>query len=304
LTEQNSSHGDNQPFKSMGQILQSLMGKRSALRRKLKKREIFSRWRDIAGDQLHDKLFPLRIRGKVLFVAAISSSWAQEASFFRDRLIDNISREIGNVVEEIRIEVRASSNVVSEIERKRPEELSRNHSKHPDPQIDISQESPDNEADVGEMLGRLRRVDEKMKQWRRQQGWPVCRQCGLSFTPQLRKGETHDICPICRRHKHKEKITDVRELVNEAPWMTPEKLMSETGASFEICQQMRAEMEMFLRCRIIECVGQATAQGEVPRDFRRNVMQLIMLVKSRSDPSLTYEEVETHCGTAAADIFF
>ncbi len=307
MAEREDLRGDELTFESVGSILQSLMNKRTGLRKKLKKREIFTRWKDIAGSQLKGKVFPLRIRGNVLFVAAMSASWAQEASFFRDRILDNISREIGDdVVEEIRIEVRGSGNISSEMEIKRPEEQDRQNRLKSTPSIDICGEFdlPAEELDMEDLLKRLRRVDEKMKKWRHKQGWPLCQQCGLAFPPDLRNGESDDICPICRRYSHEENIPDVRRLVSEAPWMSTEELMGETGASFEVCQQIRADMELYLRCRIVECVNEATSGGDLPQDFRRCVMQLIMLVKSKSDPPLNYREVEEQCGATAADLFF
>ena len=296
---------DNYEIESVGKIIQSMIRRRSGLNYQLKKQEIFLRWNDIAGDQLVDKLFPLHIKGKVLYVGAVSSSWAQEAGFFKRRLLNNISRVIGeNIVEEIRVEIRSSSNLSSEIN-----DISRaaDNNKADKPNFDGYQPDLSDASDVHQMLEQLKQADESLKEWRQQQGWPVCKQCDQVIPPNWsqKDQEDEDLCPICARNREFDKMPSVRQIIRQAPWMNPYQLMAETGAAFEICQQVRTQMENFLRARIVECVGEAKENdNDVPEDFRRRVMQLLMLVKQTANPSLRQSTVERECGPAAANLFF
>jgi hypothetical protein len=66
--------------------------------------EIWSRWSEIVGPELAKRAIPEVLRGKTLILAVKSSSWLQELSFLKARLIERLAEEVGpNVVTDVRM---------------------------------------------------------------------------------------------------------------------------------------------------------------------------------------------------------
>ncbi|MCK9522419.1 MAG: DUF721 domain-containing protein [Proteobacteria bacterium] len=65
---------------------------------------LWTRWTHIAGEQLAQRTFPLKLQKGLLFVGVSSSTWMQQISFLRDELLQRIAQEVGpGVVTEIRL---------------------------------------------------------------------------------------------------------------------------------------------------------------------------------------------------------
>jgi len=68
---------------------------------------IFSRWKDIAGEQLFGKVEPERYRRGILHLSVSSHSWSQELQFLKPQFIEKINSFLGEeVVKDIRFKVR------------------------------------------------------------------------------------------------------------------------------------------------------------------------------------------------------
>jgi hypothetical protein len=64
--------------------------------------EIWARWGDVVGAEMYRRSFPAALRGTTLVVGVSSSSWLQELSFLKQRIVDRIAEEFGpGVVTEI-----------------------------------------------------------------------------------------------------------------------------------------------------------------------------------------------------------
>lgn len=255
-------------------------------------------WPSIVGRDLSDKLYPIEVRGATLVMAATSSTWAQEAAFLKQQILENIQLHLGKgVVDDIRVQVHGESRSL------------RDPAGRPDVETDTENGPPappelsKTAGDEGpqEMLGRLRRADGYVKTWRKSQGWPKCTVCKVRFSP--RPGE--EACPACRRMQVDEQQDQVRRLVEEAPWMTPEHLMHETGVDVRVCRPIRDEMESYWRARVAEGVRiGSTTDRRFPHDFRRRVLQLMMLAGGDSEPDIDPDRLDEVCGPGVGQLFF
>ena len=66
--------------------------------------EIWARWGDIVGEDLAKRTFPRSLRAGTLLVAVGSSTWMQELTYLKGKIMDNLAEEVGpDVVKEIRL---------------------------------------------------------------------------------------------------------------------------------------------------------------------------------------------------------
>ncbi|MCP4675509.1 MAG: DUF721 domain-containing protein [Deltaproteobacteria bacterium] len=66
--------------------------------------EIWARWGEIIGEDLAGRIVPRSLYGKTLTVAVASSTWMNQLTYLKPRLLDQFAEEIGpNVVKEIRL---------------------------------------------------------------------------------------------------------------------------------------------------------------------------------------------------------
>ena len=280
----------------LGQVLNSVLARRKGLRNGLKSEQIFLKWPDIVGADLSEKLYPLEVKGKTLIMAAISSTWAQEAAFLTKDILENIQDSLGKgVVNEIRVQVHGSPRGSRDYDRGPTVENPVEPPAPPDLKMTAEDRSPE------EMLKRLRCANEYMKTWRESQRWPLCPHCKVRYPPSL--GE--EVCPVCRRVQVEQQQEQVRALVEEAPWMTPEHLMHETGVDVGICRPIRNAMETYWRARIAEGVRVGSSSSRrFPHDFRRRVLQMMMFARGDSSPKLNPQQVDEVCGPGVGKLFF
>ena len=65
--------------------------------------DIWTRWADIVGADIARRSGPISLRRGLLVIAVGSSAWLQELSFWRNRLLDRFTEEVGpNVVTDLR----------------------------------------------------------------------------------------------------------------------------------------------------------------------------------------------------------
>ena len=57
--------------------------------------EIWARWTDIVGANLARRTMPRSLQGKTLFVDVANSTWMQEISFLKPRLIEQLGEAVG-----------------------------------------------------------------------------------------------------------------------------------------------------------------------------------------------------------------
>ncbi|MDD5307727.1 MAG: DUF721 domain-containing protein [Deltaproteobacteria bacterium] len=60
--------------------------------------EIWARWREIVGDDVARRSSPRTFRAGVLTIAVASSTWMQELSFLKERLLARLAEEAGPMV--------------------------------------------------------------------------------------------------------------------------------------------------------------------------------------------------------------
>ena len=68
--------------------------------------EIWARWGELVGKRLAAKAVPHALRGRILYIAVVNSTWMQELSFMQSRLLERLAEQVGPyVVQEIRMNV-------------------------------------------------------------------------------------------------------------------------------------------------------------------------------------------------------
>ena len=100
----------------IGEILSSFEG----LRPRLSEYRVWKAWREVVGDKVAERAQPMRLKGGTLYVRVTSSSWMQELSLFKDRIVKGLNESLGKgVVEDIVFRIgKAGRGPVKE--RKRP----------------------------------------------------------------------------------------------------------------------------------------------------------------------------------------
>ncbi len=57
--------------------------------------EIWARWGEIVGTDLGKRIFPRRLKGRLLVISVSSSAWMQEMSYLKAALIEKIGQAAG-----------------------------------------------------------------------------------------------------------------------------------------------------------------------------------------------------------------
>ena len=79
--------------KPLGDVLGALVATRG-WRRRIEGAEVFTRWREIVGDELARRCEPMKLTGTTLVVRAESTTWATQVSY----LASEITRRTDEVV--------------------------------------------------------------------------------------------------------------------------------------------------------------------------------------------------------------
>ncbi len=275
-------------------ILKDLVSSRTSMQQQLRRHEIFLRWDDIVGRSLAAKLVPIRVRKRELVLGASSSTWAQEASMMQREILKNIRRMVGpGVVDDLRVRVGIPA-------REEEDEAAREAGEVEEPEICLSPPHQAADMDLIDRAERLRRADEKIRDWRREQGWPKCEACGERFPPDM--GD--ETCPICLRERAVRHEGDVWRALEDAPWMSVRRLRKETGAPEKVCRRVRNEVYHFWQSRITEGVQLKQEGRKLPDDFRRRILQVVSMCAGRRQPELNRASVERSCGSSAAELYF
>lgn len=197
--------------------LESLMPKvarHMGIESRMKEVIIMNYWPEIAKGEIGKDSRPYNIsrskQGLVLHVAAKSSMVAQELNMIKMVLIDKVNvlaSQIGLSISDIIV----STKYWSEVGNNEPgKQLENNNKQQPGSIIDqdldsivLTEEQKDSVESTLETLDleeklkdSLRQVmykDLKLKNYKKQMGYPVCKNCGVPFN---RTNE--DFCPACR----------------------------------------------------------------------------------------------------------
>ena len=150
-------------------------------------------WDEVVGEQVASAAQPEFIRDGTLYVAAKSSVWANELTFYKQGIIEKLNRRAGgNVVKEI----------VFKSGRFPSKKLESPKQAAPKPDLEGIQlsESEIEQVDAtavqagegAEDLKRLLTTALRLEKWKQANGWTPCRQCGA-----LQNSE-EGVCPVCR----------------------------------------------------------------------------------------------------------
>lgn len=73
------------------------------IKRKIEGYSIIRLWSEVVGDRIAENAQPKEVKNGTLFVSTVSPAWAQELTFLRSRLREQLNRRVGkNVVRDIR----------------------------------------------------------------------------------------------------------------------------------------------------------------------------------------------------------
>ena len=263
----------------LGDIIESIIRSRPGLRKELSHRQVLSRWKDIAGPSLARQVIPLEFRGNTLILGARGSVWAQEAEMFKDEILRRTSEEVGvGVVREIRIKV------VSDFPGETGDEDFDAPSLDPEA-TPLPCEDADRDADA--ILEDMRIAHQRLRDSRRQAGWPLCPGCEEHYDPRLVEISTtgEELCPNCAREAHQEMRNLALRMVEELPWVDPKELRRKTGLEEEDCRSLKKERMGYWRGRVEESRKSITSGRRPLPDFRKRVLQVLMAEHGSANPS-------------------
>jgi predicted nucleic acid-binding Zn ribbon protein len=157
-------------------------------------------WDRVVGPQAAAATEPDAVRQGVLFVRTKSSSWSQELSFLKARIITELNKTIGRpVIREIVFRAQGISKQPPEQtpEHPTPDEIAKvkltdSEAEALDRDLKSIAEIPD--ARIREAALRHAVRTRKLRRWRLNHGWLECHVCGAVYSD---PGPT---CPLCRLH--------------------------------------------------------------------------------------------------------
>lgn len=166
-------------------------------------------WEEIVGKKVATVSFPQTLRGGILFVGTVSSTWAQELSFQKGRILEKLRA----LVKEIRIH--DIHFAPGEMKKRSP---SRDPSPHypalpPEDQAAIESFTSDLPTDLSPVIRQVMETAWSVKRSKMLGGGSSCPACAVP----LAKNESCPFCQTRERNAMKEKIS---RLLRQSPWLS------------------------------------------------------------------------------------
>jgi hypothetical protein len=91
-----------QPPRKLEEVIADLVSS-LGIKRRIEGYSIIRLWSEVVGDRIAENAQPKEVKNGTLFVSTVSPAWAQELTFLRSRLREQLNRRAGkNVVRDIR----------------------------------------------------------------------------------------------------------------------------------------------------------------------------------------------------------
>ena len=215
---QNNNCSDNN-FNSLNNVLGSVM-KNLGLDKGLKQQDFAKLWPKIVGPKFQNSSKVVYIQSNVvadiLIVAVSSSAVAQELTFHKADIIKKINivaKDFNYNIREIFFNAKIWEETKAEKKQKTEEEnktfykIEKSFSEEDFNNIKIPEETVQNlkksldeqnfySEELKENLFKTIIKDLKTQEWRKNNGFPVCAECGITITSYYEEGE--NLCPVCK----------------------------------------------------------------------------------------------------------
>lgn len=156
-------------------------------------------WAHVAGPQVAAASEAVSVRDGVLIVRTKSSTWSQQLSFMKATILAELNRRIGKpILRDIVFRAEGLPEPApAETAPEMPTEEELAAIRLPAAEEaalrdELSQLQSMEDVSLRERLSRRIDRDRRLRQWRLQHGWRVCRECTA-----VHKSED-ELCPICR----------------------------------------------------------------------------------------------------------
>ena len=182
----------------IGEALIATIGNMDSVRR-VRESLALAYWRQAVGEQGAAATQTEKVTDGILFVFTKSSVWSHELTLHKDQIIRNLNRMLGgHIVKDIVFKPKAfKKKIPKPVELETPpfEELNLVVLEQPEQeelrlQLENLFSLPDEK--MRKSLARRITLDAKLRHWRLERGWRICRKC-----QSLHKTEDA-ICPLCR----------------------------------------------------------------------------------------------------------
>lgn len=146
---------------------------------KIKENTCLLVWDEVVGDHISSASQPDFVKDGILFVLTKSPVWANELSFYKNEIIQNLNRKVGgNVIREIifkagKIPPKKKLKKNGAFSGLNVEDIDLN-----DDEMEFIRNTASSAGEGAQELMKLMETAAKLSKWRRLQGWLPCRKCG------------------------------------------------------------------------------------------------------------------------------
>lgn len=283
---------DSGPVPLKEVLLNSL--ERMGLLQKAQRYRVFSSWRQIVGD-IALNARPRKIDGDVLYVSTSSSTWAQELTFMKRRILAKINGFLGGkFLSDIHFSEHLWGDVASSEARLRPSsEMPRSHhvpfvrKALPASGEELIRDTHLRAAFRGFASAAHARQDSLLAQ-----GFVRCSVCGGFYDPKA------DRCPYCKLVSARKDALKVEEILLKSPEFGVETVRVASGVKErDLIAQVRSELDE----RWSRSARYYLAKGDLP-GAKQILSKLVSLRTSRRLEELNKYEVESALGRKLARI--
>lgn len=219
-----------------GVLIRSISRCKNNLSGKILQREIFLRWKEIAGD-FAGQITPMKISKKTLMIYANNPAVKDTMKFLAGNLVEKINSTVGRG-EKIIEKISFGKNFEKPDEE--PEEIVNPKIKKIPPSEDLQkinltdEEIADCEKKLSDVEDETQRNDllktflarAKLRKWRLNHDWHECKICGELCEPK------EIICDFCKIYEREEMRKKIRRIFFDLPWKKFPEVQK------EICAEM------------------------------------------------------------------
>ena len=249
------------------------------------RQSLIANWKDIVGEKYAQKIKPLRIEHKILFVYSGNSTWKSTVFAYKSKLIERINNHF-------------ETDLIDDIAFGRPSERPK--------ETLIATVVPSNQVDVVKAVRSVELTDEELEEiekscacieddmlretflktsisraksekYKKNQGWHECPYCGLLCPPEQK------ICNRCKNLEYEILEKTIINILKEVPWATYAEIRSEIEKSMShMVEECTPEKVENLRGTLVQQIAQT-----LDKKNQNRIKLLVMLFKGVKPEELT-----------------
>ncbi len=272
-----------------GVLVRTVSRCKNNLSGKILQREIFLRWKEIAGD-FAGQITPIKIQKKTLVIYANNPAVKDTMKFLAGSLVEKINSTVGRgekIIEKISFGKTFETPEENSEEIVNPK-IKKISSSEDWKKINLTDEEiADCEKKLSDIEDETQRRDllktflarAKLKKWRLKNGWHECKICGELCEP------NKNICDFCKIHEREKMRKKIRRIFFDLPWKTFSEVQR------EICAEMPHMAEectlFFVESVWVSLVTETAARVSYGDKKSLDAKFLVMLFKHVDEKNLT-----------------